>query len=81
MKQSVTKCQDKAAGYITFYTEPTVEYAEMVSVKCGIELTKEQAEKLKNIIDSVDEDKWVNDHLLDRLAYYNCLGRCRLENI
>lgn len=70
MEQSVTKCQDEAAGYITFYTEPTIEHAETVTIKCGIELTEEQAEKLKTIIDSVDEDKWVDDHSVDRLAYY-----------
>ena len=70
VEQNVTKCQDEVAGYITFYTEPILEYAETVSVKCGIELTEEQAEKLKNIIDSVDEDKWVDDYLVDRLAYY-----------
>ena len=70
MEQNATKCQDEVTGYITFYTEPTIEHDETVTIKCGIELKEEQVEKLKNIIDSVDEDKWVDDHLVDRLAYY-----------
>lgn len=70
MEQNITKCPEKATGCIIFYTEPTVENAETITVKCTIELTEKQAEKLKNIIDSVDEDEWVDDYSVDRLAYY-----------
>jgi len=70
MEQNVTKCPEEATGCIIFYKEPTIETAETITVKCTIELTEEQAEKLKNIIDSVDEDKWVDDYLVDRLVYY-----------
>ena len=65
------KCLDEVAGNITFYEEPVKEAhyaADTVTVRLYRDLNEEQADKLKDIIDDVDE--WVDDHSVDRLAYY-----------
>ena len=60
-------------GTITFYTEPVRE-AQSQEGKGAIEerlhrdLTYEETRKLSKIIDDVDE--WVDDHTVDRLAYF-----------
>ena len=65
------KCLDEVAGNITFYEEPVKEAQNSggtVTVRLSRDLNEEQADKLKDIIDDVDE--WVDDHSVDRLAYY-----------
>ena len=65
------KCQDEVAGNISFYEEPEREaqsFGGTVTVRLSRDLNEEQADKLKDIIDDVDE--WVDDHSVDRLAYY-----------
>jgi len=54
-------------GTISFYREPTREGADPVDPHCS-SISKKQAEELRKIIDDVDT--WVNDALVDRLAYY-----------
>ena len=65
------KCLDEVAGNITFYEEPVKEAQNSggtVTVRLSRDLNEEQADKLKDIIDDVDE--WTDDHSVDRLAYY-----------
>lgn len=65
------KCQDEVAGNISFYEEPEREaqsFGGTVTVRLSRDLNEEQADKIKDIIDDVDE--WVDDHSVDRLAYY-----------
>ena len=65
------KCQDEVAGNISFYEEPEREaqsFGGTVTVRLSRDLTEEQADRLKDIIDDVDE--WKDDHSVDRLAYY-----------
>lgn len=54
-------------GTISFYSEPTREGTDPVIVDAS-SISKKQAEELRKIIDDVDT--WVNDALVDRLAYY-----------
>lgn len=54
-------------GTISFYTEPTREGTTPVDYHCS-SISKKQAEKLRSIINDVDT--WVNDALVDRLAYF-----------
>ena len=54
-------------GTITFYAEPTREGRKPAS-SGATSLSVKRAEKLRKIIDDVDT--WVNDALVDRLAYY-----------
>ncbi|MBQ3194801.1 MAG: hypothetical protein IJB59_14665, partial [Oscillospiraceae bacterium] len=54
-------------GTISFYSEPTREGTDPVDYHCS-SISKKQAEELRKIIDDVDT--WVNDALVDRLAYY-----------
>ena len=54
-------------GEISFYSEPTREGTDPVDYHCS-SISKKQAEELRKIIDDVDT--WVNDALVDRLAYY-----------
>ena len=66
-----SKCLDEVAGNITFYEEPIKEAqggSGTVTVRLSRDLNEEQADMLKDIIDNVDE--WVDDHSVDRLAYY-----------
>lgn len=65
------KCLDEVAGNMTFYEEPVKEAQNgtgTVTVRLSRDLNEEQADKLKDILDDVDE--WVDDHSVDRLAYY-----------
>lgn len=65
------KCLDEVAGNMTFYEEPVKEAQSSggtVTVRLSRDLNEEEADKLKDIIDDVDE--WVDDHTVDRLAYY-----------
>lgn len=65
------KCLDEVAGNITFYEEPVKEAQNSggtVTIRLSRDLNEEQADKLKDIIDDVDE--WTDDHSVDRLAYY-----------
>lgn len=65
------KCLDEVAGNITFYEESVKEAQTsggIVTVRLSRDLNEEQADRLKNILD--DEDEWVDDHSVDRLAYY-----------
>ena len=65
------KCLDEVAGNITFYEEPVKEAQNgngTITVSLSRDLNKEQADMLKDILDDVDE--WVDDHSVDRLAYY-----------
>lgn len=65
------KCLDEVSGNITFYEEPVKEAQSSggtVTVRLSRDLNEEQADKLKDIIDDVDE--WVDDHTVDRLTYY-----------
>lgn len=61
-------------GNMIFYFEPieeapSVNENEIWNVGCqGKELNQEKADKLRAILDSVDE--WHDDSLIDRLAYY-----------
>lgn len=64
------KCLDEVVGNITFYEEPVKEAQNVngtVTVRLSCDLNEEQADKLKDILDDVDE--WVDDHTVDRLAY------------
>ena len=54
-------------GTISFYMEPTREGTKPVDSHCS-SISMKQAEKLRSIIDDVDT--WVNDTLVDRLAYF-----------
>lgn len=65
------KCLDEVSGNITFYEEPVKEAQTgkgTVTVSLSRDLNEEQADKLKDILDDVDE--WTDDHSVDRLAYY-----------
>ena len=65
------KCLDEVSGNITFYEEPVKEAQNgngTITVSLSRDLNEEQADKLKDILDDVDE--WVDDHSVDRLAYY-----------
>ena len=65
------KCLDEVSGNITFYEEPVKEAQNdngTITVSLSRDLNEEQADKLKYILDDVDE--WVDDHSVDRLAYY-----------
>lgn len=55
------------AGTIIFYSEPTEERTEPVSVET-IQLSSEQIREIKNIIDGAKE--WDDDYAVDREAYY-----------
>lgn len=74
MEQDATapnKCLDEVAGNITFYDAPVKEAQNgdgTVTVRLYRDLNDEQADKLRKILDNVDE--WVDDHSVDRLAYY-----------
>lgn len=63
------KDEDAGAGggTISFYAEPTREGTDPVDFHCST-ISKKQAAELRKIIDDVDT--WVNDALVDRLAYY-----------
>ena len=68
---SPNKCLDEVAGNITFYEERVKEAQNgngTITVSVSRDLNEEQADKLKDILDDVDE--WVDDHSVDRLAYY-----------
>lgn len=68
---ATNKCLNDAAGNITFYVDPVKEAhydASAVAVRLYRDLNEEQADKLKDIFDDVDE--WTDDHTVDRLAYY-----------
>ena len=68
---SPNKCLDELSGNITFYEEPVKEAQNgksTLTVSLSHDLNEEQADKLKDILDDVDE--WVDDHSVDRLAYY-----------
>ena len=54
-------------GSIEFYSEPTKEGTDPVSVTTK-ELSSEQIRKIQSIIEEVEE--WTDDHAVDRLAYY-----------
>lgn len=54
-------------GTIKFYSEATKEFTTPVS-STSMELSKAQAEEIKRILHNVTE--WVDDHSVDRLAYY-----------
>lgn len=63
--------QNAVAGNITFYEEPVKEAQNSggtVTVQLCRDLNDEQADTLKDILDDVDER--VDDHSVDRLAYY-----------
>lgn len=65
------KCQDEVAGNISFYEEPEREAQSSgatVTDRLSRDLNEDQAGRLKDIIDDVDE--WTDDHSVDRLAYY-----------
>ena len=65
------KCLDEVSGNITFYEEPVKEAQNgngTITVSLSRDLNEEQADKLKDILDDVDE--WVDDDSVDRLAYY-----------
>ncbi len=59
--------ENKEAGAIVFYKEPTLEKTEPSSIYT-YKLTKKQKDKLQSIIDSVK--KWTDDSAVDRLPYY-----------
>lgn len=62
------KCLDEVSGNITFYEDPVKEAQNgngTVTVRLYRDLNEEQADKLKDILDDVD------DHSIDRLAYYS----------
>ena len=64
------KCLNEAAGTITFFAEPVREAqdsSEPVKVQSCVELNDEQADRIRDILDHVEE--WVDDHAVDRLAY------------
>ena len=63
------KDEDAGAGggTISFYSEPTREGTAPVDYHCS-SISMKRAEELRKIIDDVDT--WVNDALVDRLAYY-----------
>lgn len=68
---SPNKCLDEVAGNITFYEEPVKEAQNgngTVTVSLSRELNEEQADRLQDIIDDVDE--WVDDHSVNRSEYY-----------
>jgi len=54
-------------GTITFYAEPTREGTKPVDPSIST-ISQKRADKLQKIIDDVDE--WIDDHTVDRLAYY-----------
>ena len=65
------KCLDEFAGNITFYEEPVKEAQNgtgTVTVRLSRDLNEEQADKLKDILDDVEE--WVDDHAVNRSEYY-----------
>lgn len=67
----LNKCLDEVSGNMTFYEEPVKEAQSSggtVTVRLYRDLNEEQADNLKDILDDVDE--WVDDHSVDRLAYY-----------
>ena len=60
-------------GTITFYTEPVREAQgqegmDAIKERFHRDLTYEETRKLIEIVDDVDE--WVDDHSVDRLAYF-----------
>lgn len=62
---------NKVYGTAVFYDGPVKEaQASKKSITVGhsVELTQEQADKLKAVVDNVDE--WTDDHMVDRLAYW-----------
>ena len=62
---------NKVYGTAVFYDGPVKEaQASKRSITVGhsIELTQEQADKLKAVVDNVNE--WTDDHMVDRLAYW-----------
>lgn len=62
---------NKVYGTAVFYDGPVKEaQASERSIMVGrsIELTREQADKLKAVVDNVDE--WTDDNMVDRLAYW-----------
>lgn len=54
-------------GTIKFYSAPTKEFSAPISVT-STELTKDQIEEVKAILDNVEE--WVDNHSVNRLEYY-----------
>ena len=54
-------------GTIKYYSEPTKEGTEPVSVTAR-DLSGEQIRMIQSVIEAVEE--WVDDHAVDRLAYY-----------
>ncbi|MGM9522779.1 MAG: hypothetical protein ACI3VB_09940 [Oscillospiraceae bacterium] len=54
-------------GTIKFYSEPTKEFTDPVSV-ISIKLSNEQAKEIKTAINNVNE--WTNDYTVNRLEYY-----------
>lgn len=71
-------CADKpgvsptSAGTVTFYSEPVWEAQESVNpitVQYCVELTREQAGKIKAALNNVEE--WLDDNLVDRLGHYS----------
>lgn len=59
--------ENGTAGTITFYSEPTHEHETPVTA-ATVELTRAQAKTIRKALDGVKN--WVDDHLVDRLAYY-----------
>lgn len=62
---------NKVYGTAVFY-DGSVNEAQAseksITVGHSVELTQEQADKLKAVVDNVDE--WTDDHTVDRLAYW-----------
>lgn len=59
--------KEDITGTIKFYSEATKEFTDPVSVT-SIELSKEQIEEIKAILDNVED--WVDDHAVNRSEYY-----------
>lgn len=62
---------NKVYGRAVFYDGPVKEAQaskHAITVGHSIELTQEQADKLKAVVDNVNE--WTDDHMVDRLAYW-----------
>lgn len=62
---------DKAAGAVTFYSEPVWEKQlsdETITIGYRVELTGEQADNIKAFLNNADE--WYDDDMVNRLAFY-----------
>lgn len=54
------------SGTVTFYSAPTPEFTRPASSE-SVDLTSDQAETLKNILDNVAE--WIDDNTVNRLPF------------